>query len=116
MRLVRPIAMTNANILRKENYLEKSAKINFKKYKYKLWYKNDKFPSFIRYGLLNIHPKKSLFILHLQVWNTIVLHTSVVIIFYQSFFERPLSFLEYLFFVFGISTFLNYANGKVMTS
>ena len=48
MRLIRPLAMTNANIPRekKEKTIHKKEKI-LKKYKYKLWYKNQKFLSFV---------------------------------------------------------------------
>ena len=40
MRLIRPLAMTNANIAREKKTIYK------KKYKYKLWYINYKFLSF----------------------------------------------------------------------
>ena len=45
MRLIRPLAMTNANIPRKK--MKTIHKKIFKKYKYKLWYKNYKFLSFL---------------------------------------------------------------------
>ena len=45
MRLIRPLAMTNANIPRKK--MKTINKKIFKKYKYKLWYKNYKFLSFL---------------------------------------------------------------------
>ena len=52
MRLVRPLAMTNANIPRKiKNYIEEKTsiniKINYEKYMYNLWLKIDKFLSFL---------------------------------------------------------------------
>ena len=57
MRLIRPLAMTNANIPRKkkENYLQRRKKI-LKKCKYKLWYKNYKFPSFLTSFLKRAKP------------------------------------------------------------
>ena len=39
--------MTNANILRKKRKLSTKNKKIKKKYKYKLWFKNYKFPSFL---------------------------------------------------------------------
>ena len=55
MRLIRPLAMTNANIPRKKRKLSKKKNLksiimgNCSKhcYKYKLWYKNYKFLSFL---------------------------------------------------------------------
>ena len=44
MRLIRPLAMTNANILRKRKLFTKTI---LKNYKHKLWYKNYMFLSFL---------------------------------------------------------------------